>query len=163
MPANYRFPHNASENGPSHRKLIRFLSAILSCCNNQTGRSRQLISAVISNQTKDTIISSADIRCVEKRTVIYAVHAAGNLGPETAVVLLPVKEADRVVVKSANSGIDCYLARPTQSTLMKLGSSTANPDISTLSIAATAGQHEVGEIKDNHARPAMYGSGLQDD
>jgi hypothetical protein len=63
-------------------------------------------------------------------------------------VLLIVNEADRVVVKSANSDFDCYLTHNTQSILMKLGSSTANPNISTLSIAETAGQHAVGEIQD---------------
>ncbi len=101
----------------------------------------------IGNYTKDTIISPAGTKYVDGGAINYAAHAAARLGMKVAVVTHLSQEDDRVVEKFTESGIDCYPTYTPHSTLMKLEYPTANPDIRTLSVAATAGSITCSEVE----------------
>jgi sugar/nucleoside kinase (ribokinase family) len=115
----------------------------------------------IGNYTKDTIISPAGIRYVDGGAVNYAAHAAARLGMKAAVVTHLSHEDQRVVEKFAASGIDCYPTYTPHSTLMKLEYPTANPDIRTLSVAATAGSISSAEVEHINTRSAVIGTSLR--
>jgi sugar/nucleoside kinase (ribokinase family) len=115
----------------------------------------------IGNYTKDTIISPAGIRYVDGGAVNYAAHAAARLGIKTAVVTRLAKEDSRVVEKFEQEGIDCFPVYTPFSTLMKLEYPTTNPDIRSLSVAATAGSITVGQVENLQAKAAVIGSSLR--
>ena len=115
----------------------------------------------IGNYTKDTIISPAGTKYVDGGAVNYAAHAAAKLSMRVAVVTRLSKEDDHVVGKFTQSGVDCYPTYTPQSTLMKLEYPTTNPDIRTLSVAATAGSIAVSEVENINASAAVVGSSLR--
>ncbi|HJQ14608.1 MAG TPA: PfkB family carbohydrate kinase [Anaerolineales bacterium] len=115
----------------------------------------------IGNYTKDTIISPAGTKYVDGGAVNYAAHAAARLGLNVAVVTRLAKEDDHVVDKFMQAGIDCYPTYTPQSTLMKLEYPTTDPDIRSLSVAATAGSITAHDIEDIAARAAVIGSSLR--
>lgn len=115
----------------------------------------------IGNYTKDTIITPAGTKYVDGGAVNYAAHAAARLGMKVAVVTRLSKEDERVVEKFTQSGIDCYATYTPQSTLLQLEYPTADPDIRTLSVTATAGSIAVSEVKNLSARAAVIGSSLR--
>ena len=115
----------------------------------------------IGNYTKDTIISPAGVRYVDGGAVNYAAHAAARLGLTVAVITRLAKEDDRVVEKLVQAGIDCYATYTPQSTLMTLEYPTSDPDIRTLSVAATAGSITAGDVETFNARAAVIGSSLR--
>lgn len=115
----------------------------------------------IGNYTKDTIISPAGTRYVDGGAVNYAAHAAAKLGLHVAVVTRLAKEDDHVVDKFIQAGIDCYPTYTPQSTLMKLEYPTTDPDIRSLSVAATAGSITARDLEDLNARAAVIGSSLR--
>lgn len=115
----------------------------------------------IGNYTKDTIISPAGTRYVDGGAVNYAAHAAAKLGLHVAVVTRLAKEDDHVMDKFIQAGIDCYPTYTPQSTLMKLEYPTTDPDIRSLSVAATAGSITARDIEDLDARAAVIGSSLR--
>lgn len=115
----------------------------------------------IGNYTKGTIISPAGTRYVDGGAVNYAAHAAAKLGLHVAVVTRLAKEDDHVVDKFIQAGIDCYPTYTPQSTLMKLEYPTTDPDIRSLSVAATAGSITARDLEDLNARAAVIGSSLR--
>lgn len=115
----------------------------------------------IGNYTKDTIISPAGTKYVDGGAVNYAAHAAAKLGMNVAVVTRLSHDDDRVVQKLIQSGIDCYPTYTPQSTLMKLEYPTTNPDVRTLSVAATAGSITVSQVENINASAAVIGSSLR--
>jgi sugar/nucleoside kinase (ribokinase family) len=115
----------------------------------------------VGNYTKDTIISPSGTKYVDGGAINYAAHAAARLGLRVAVVTRLAKEDDRVVEKFMQSGIDCYPTYTPQSTLMKLEYPTTNPDIRTLSVAATAGSITASEVEKVNAKAAVIGSSLR--
>jgi sugar/nucleoside kinase (ribokinase family) len=115
----------------------------------------------IGNYTKDTIISPAGTKYVDGGAINYAAHAAARLGMKVAVVTHLSQEDHRVVEKFTESGIDCFPTYTPHSTLMKLEYPTANPDIRTLSVAATAGSISSAEVENIDARSAVIGTSLR--
>jgi sugar/nucleoside kinase (ribokinase family) len=115
----------------------------------------------IGNYTKDTIITPAGTKYVDGGAVRYSAHAAAKLGIKTAVVTRLAKEDSRVVDSFRQSGIDCFPVYTPHSTLMKLEYPTTNPDIRTLSVAATAGSITVDEVDGLQAKTAVIGSSLR--
>jgi sugar/nucleoside kinase (ribokinase family) len=115
----------------------------------------------IGNYTKDTIISPTGIKYVDGGAINYAAHAAARLGLKVAVVTHLSQEDHRVVEKFSESGIDCYPTYTPHSTLMKLEYPTSNPDIRTLSVAATAGSITASEVENINTRSAVIGSSLR--
>ena len=115
----------------------------------------------VGNYTKDTIISPTGTKYVDGGAVNYAAHAAVRLGMKAAVVTHLAKEDDRVVEKFIQSGIDCYVTYTPHSTLMELKYPTANPDIRSLSVTATAGSITVVEVEKLDAKAAVIGSSLR--
>lgn len=115
----------------------------------------------IGNYTKDTIISPSGTITVDGGAVNYAAYAAARLGMKVAVVTHLAKEDQHVVEKFTQSGIDCYATYTSQSTLLKLEYPTADPDIRTLSVTATAGSIAAMEVENIDARAAVIGSSLR--
>ncbi len=115
----------------------------------------------IGNYTKDTIVSPAGTKYVDGGAVNYAAHAAERLGGKVAVVTHLSREDDRVVQKFTDAGIDCYATYTPSSTLMKLEYPTTNPDIRTLSVAATGGTITADEVNSLNAKAAVIGSSLR--
>lgn len=115
----------------------------------------------VGNYTKDTIVSPSGTRYVDGGGMNYAAHAAARLGFRVAVVTRLAKEDDRVVEKFTASGIDCFPVYTPASTLMRLEYPTENPDIRTLSVAATAGVISVSQVEALEARAAVIGSSLR--
>ncbi len=115
----------------------------------------------VGNYTKDTILSPAGVKHVDGGAVNYAAHAAARLGLTVAVITRLAKEDDRVVEKLVQAGIDCYVTYTPQSTLMTLEYPTTDPDIRTLSVAATAGSITAGDVETFNARAAVIGSSLR--
>jgi sugar/nucleoside kinase (ribokinase family) len=115
----------------------------------------------IGNYTKDTIITPAGTKYVDGGAVRYSAHAAAKLGIKTAVVTRLAEEDSRVVDMFKQSGIDCFPVYTPHSTLMKLEYPTTNPDIRTLSVAATAGSITVDEVDGLQAKTAVIGSSLR--
>lgn len=115
----------------------------------------------IGNYTKDTIVSTSGTRYVDGGGMNYAAHAAARLGFRVAVVTRLAKEDDRVVEKFAASGIDCFPVYTPTSTLMRLEYPTENPDIRTLSVAATAGAITVSQVEALEVKAAVIGSSLR--
>jgi sugar/nucleoside kinase (ribokinase family) len=115
----------------------------------------------IGNYTKDTIINPAGTRYVDGGAVNYAAHAARRIGGNVAVVTHLAREDERVVQKFVSSGIDCFPTYTTSSTLMRLEYPTTNPDIRTLSVAATGGGITPDEVAPLHARAAVIGTSLR--
>lgn len=117
--------------------------------------------AYVGNYTKDTIISPAGTRYVDGGGMNYAAHAAARLGFRVAVVTRLAKEDNRVVEKFRAAGIDCFPEYTPSSTLMCLDYPTENPDIRTLSVAATAGAITVGQVQGLETSAAVIGSSLR--
>ena len=115
----------------------------------------------VGNYTKDTIISPAGTRYVDGGAINYAAHAAARLGLNVAVVTHLAKEDQRVVEKFVQCGIDCYPTYTPQSTLMKLEYPTTDPDIRSLSVAATAGSITSSEVEKVDAKAAVIGTSLR--
>jgi sugar/nucleoside kinase (ribokinase family) len=115
----------------------------------------------IGNYTKDTIISPAGTRYVDGGGMNYAANAAARLGLKSAVITRLAKEDDRVVQALRSSGIDCYNTYTPSSTLMKLDYPTADPDIRTLSVTATAGAITVVEVEPFQAQAAVISPSLR--
>jgi sugar/nucleoside kinase (ribokinase family) len=115
----------------------------------------------IGNYTKDTIISPTGTKYVDGGAVRYAAHATAKLGVKTAVVTRLAEEDSRVVDMFKQSGIDCFPVYTPHSTLMKLEYPTTNPDIRTLSVAATAGSITVDAVDGLQAKAAVIGSSLR--
>jgi len=115
----------------------------------------------IGNYTKDTIISPAGTTYVDGGAVNYAAHAGARLGCRIAVVTRLAKEDRRVVDRLTELGVDCFATYTPNSTLMKLEYPTTDPDLRTLSVAATAGTIMAEDLKDIRARAAMIGSSLR--
>jgi sugar/nucleoside kinase (ribokinase family) len=77
-------------------------------------------------------------------------------------VVTRLAEADiRVVNRLTDAGVECYATYTPSSTWMKLEYPTTNPDIRTLSVAATAGTITAVEIQDIQAKAAVIGSSLR--
>jgi sugar/nucleoside kinase (ribokinase family) len=115
----------------------------------------------IGNYTKDTIISPTGTKIVDGGAVNYASHAAALLGMKVAVVTHLAKDDEHVVEKFVQSGIDCYAAYTSQSTILKLEYPTADPDLRTLSVTGTAGSIAASEVENLAARAAVIGSSLR--
>ena len=115
----------------------------------------------VGNYTKDTIISPAGLRYVDGGAVNYAAHAAARLGLRVAVVTHLAREDDRVIDKLTRAGIDCFPTYTPTSTLMKLEYPTTNPDIRTLSVAATAGIISASEVENLVAQAGVIGTSLR--
>ena len=115
----------------------------------------------IGNYTKDTIISPAGTRYVDGGAINYAAHAGVRLGYRVAVVTHLAKEDEHVVKNLQQAGIDCHVQYTPQSTLMELYYPTNNPDIRTLSVAATAGAITEEEVKAIATKAAVIGSSLR--
>lgn len=115
----------------------------------------------IGNYTKDTIVSPAGTKYVDGGAVNYAAHAAERLGGTVAVVTHLSRDDDRVIQKFTAAGIDCYSIYTPSSTLMKLDYPTTNPDIRTLSVAATGGTITADEVNSLNAKAAVIGSSLR--
>src|SRR5512141_2595094 len=115
----------------------------------------------IGNDTKDTIISPAGTRYVDGGAVNYAAHAAARLGLKVAVVTRLAQEDCRVVAKLIQSGIDCYATYTPHSTLMQLEYPTMDPDIRTLTVAATAGSITARDVENLNCKNAVIGSSLR--
>ncbi len=115
----------------------------------------------IGNYTKDTILSPAGTQYVDGGAVNYAAHAAAKLGRKAAVVTHLAREDNRVVDKFTAAGIDCFATYTPASTLMILAYPTANPDIRSLSVTATAGSIAVGEVESLNSKAAVIGSSLR--
>ena len=78
-----------------------------------------------------------------------------------AVVTRLSREDIHVVAKFNLDGIDCYPTYTPQSTLMRLDYPTNDPDIRTLSVAATAGSITVSEVEDLDMKAAVINSSLR--
>lgn len=115
----------------------------------------------IGNYTKDTIITPSGTRYVDGGGMNYAAHAAARLGLKVAVVTRLSREDIRVVAKFALSGIDCFPMYTPQSTLMCLAYPTNDPDIRSLTVAATAGAITVSEVEDVEMKAAVINSSLR--
>jgi len=115
----------------------------------------------IGNYTKDTIISPAGTRFVDGGGMNYAAHAAARLGLKVAVVTRLAKEDERVVEKFTQAGIDCYPTYTPQSTLMCLEYPTTDPDIRSLSVAATAGTIRASEVENLQMKAACIVTSLR--
>ena len=115
----------------------------------------------IGNYTKDTIVTPAGTRYTDGGAVNYAAHAAARLGWEVAVVTRMSVEDQRVVDKWLQTGIDSFVTYTPQSTLMNLYYPTLDPDIRTLTVAATAGAISAADIQPLHSRMAVIGSSLR--
>lgn len=115
----------------------------------------------IGNYTKDTIITPAGTKYVDGGAVRYAAHATARLGVKTAVVTRLAEEDSRVVDMFKQSGIDCFPVFTPHSTLMKLEYPTSNPDIRTLSVAATAGSITIDQVGGLQAKAAVIGPSLR--
>ena len=115
----------------------------------------------IGNYTKDTIVTPAGTRYTDGGAVNYAAHAAARLGWEVAVVTRMSVEDQRVVDKWLQTGIDSFVTYTPQSTLMNLYYPTLDPDIRTLTVAATAGAITAADIQPLNARMAVIGSSLR--
>lgn len=115
----------------------------------------------IGNYTKDTIVSPVGTKYVDGGAVRYSAHAAAKLGIKTAAITRLSEEDSRVVDSFNQSGIDCYPVFTPHSTLMKLEYPTMDPDIRTLSVAATAGSITVDQVKDLQAKAAVIGPSLR--
>jgi sugar/nucleoside kinase (ribokinase family) len=117
--------------------------------------------ACIGNYTKDTIITPSGTRYVDGGGMNYAAHAAAHLGFQVVVVTCLAREDERVVEKFTQAGIDCFPTYTPASTLMCLEYPTSNPDIRTLSVAATAGAITADQVKDLEMKSAVIGSSLR--
>ena len=115
----------------------------------------------IGNYTKDTIINPTGTRYTDGGAVNYAAHAAARLGWKVAVVTRLAADDKRVVDKWIESGIDSYVTYTPQSTNMRLEYPTLDPDIRTLTVAATAGAITAAVVQLLHARMAVIGSSLR--
>lgn len=115
----------------------------------------------IGNYTKDTIISPAGVKYVDGGAVNYAAHATARLGLKTAVVTRLAQVDQRVIEKLEQAGVTCYPLYTPQSTLMKLEYPTLNPDIRSLSVAATAGSITSHQVENLQAKAAVIGSSLR--
>jgi sugar/nucleoside kinase (ribokinase family) len=115
----------------------------------------------IGNYTKDTIITPSGTRFVDGGGMNYAAHAAKKLGCHVGVVTRLAREDDRVVEKFRSSGIDCYPMFTPSSTLMCLAYPTDNPDIRTLTVAATAGAITSNEVNHLRMKAAVISSSLR--
>jgi sugar/nucleoside kinase (ribokinase family) len=115
----------------------------------------------IGNYTKDTIISPSGTRYVDGGGMNYAAHAAARLGFQVAVVTRLAQEDDRVVNKFTEAGIDCFPIYTPSSTLMCLEYPTENPDIRTLSVAATAGTITINQVQNLEMQSAVIGPSLR--
>jgi sugar/nucleoside kinase (ribokinase family) len=115
----------------------------------------------IGNYTKDTIITPSGTKYVDGGAVRYAAHAAASLGFRVAVVTRLAKEDARVVEKFEQAGIDCLVTYTPTSTIMQLFYPTTDPDIRTLSVAATAGSITPSEVESIKSRSAVIGSSLR--
>jgi sugar/nucleoside kinase (ribokinase family) len=115
----------------------------------------------IGNYTKDTIITPSGTTYVDGGAVNYAAHAAAGLGLQVAVVTHLAWEDKRVVEKFIQNGIDCLPTYTPQSTNMLLEYPTTDPDIRTLSVAATAGSITAKEVQDLRAKSAVIGPSLR--
>jgi sugar/nucleoside kinase (ribokinase family) len=117
--------------------------------------------ACIGNYTKDTIITPSGTTYVDGGAVRYAAHAAAKLGFKVAVITHLAKEDARVVEKFKEAGIDCLATYTPKSTIMELFYPTTDPDIRTLSVAATAGSITTNEVDSLKSRSAVIGSSLR--
>jgi sugar/nucleoside kinase (ribokinase family) len=115
----------------------------------------------IGNYTKDTIVTPAGARYTDGGAVNYAAHAAAHLGWKVAVVTRMSVEDKRVVDKWHQTGIDSFVTYTPQSTLMNLYYPTLDPDIRTLTVAATAGAITAADVQPLQARMAVIGSSLR--
>lgn len=115
----------------------------------------------IGNFTKDTIITPSGTRYVDGGGMNYAAHAAAMLGFRVAVVTRLAWEDDRVVQRFFQTGIDCFPVYTPSSTLMCLKYPSENPDIRTLSVAATAGSITASQVQDLEMKAAVIGSSLR--
>jgi sugar/nucleoside kinase (ribokinase family) len=115
----------------------------------------------IGNYTKDTIITPSGTKYVDGGAVRYAAHAAAQLGFRVAVITRLAKEDARVLDKFKQAGIDCLATYTPNSTIMELFYPTMDPDIRTLSVAATAGSITVNEVESLKSRSAVIGSSLR--
>lgn len=117
--------------------------------------------ACIGNFTKDTIITPTGTRYVDGGGMNYAAHAASRLGFQVAVITRLAKDDERVVEKFSAAGIDCFPVYTPSSTLMCLDYPTTDPDIRTLSVAATAGSITPAQVQDLDLRSAVINSSLR--
>jgi sugar/nucleoside kinase (ribokinase family) len=115
----------------------------------------------IGNYTKDTIVTPAGTRYTDGGAVNYAAHAAAHLGWKVAVVTRMSVDDKRVVDRWRQTDIDSFVTYTPQSTLMNLTYPTLDPDIRTLTVAATAGAITAADIQPLHARMAVVGSSLR--
>lgn len=115
----------------------------------------------IGNYTKDTIVSPAGTRYVDGGGMNYAAHAAAALGRRVGVVTRLAREDQRVVDKFIAAGIDCFPVYSASSTLMCLTYPGEDPDIRTLSVAATAGAITPSQVQGLVMRSAVINSSLR--
>lgn len=116
---------------------------------------------MIGNYTKDTIVSPLETRYVDGGGMNYAANAAVRLGVKTAVVTRLAREDQHVIDAMCSSGIDCYPVYSPSSTLMQLFYPTSDPDVRTLSVAATAGSITTDALEGLETRAAVIGASLR--
>jgi sugar/nucleoside kinase (ribokinase family) len=113
----------------------------------------------IGNYTKDTIIHPVTgTTYVDGGGSHYAVQAAARLGKKVALVTHLAAGDQYVIDKIESAGISCFVTHTPHSTLMKLEYPTTNPDIRTLSVAATADPILAAEIAPIETHSAVIGS-----
>jgi sugar/nucleoside kinase (ribokinase family) len=117
--------------------------------------------ACIGNYTKDTIITPSGIRYVDGGGMNYAAHAARKLGCEVVVITRLARKDERVVQKFRDNEIDCLPVYTPSSTLMCLDYPTDDPDIRTLSVAATAGTITPEQVHQLELKSAVINSSLR--
>lgn len=126
---------------------------------NQTSQPYDIV--MIGNYTKDTIVSPAGTRYVDGGGMNYASNAAARMGLKTAVVTRLAQDDVHVVRALESNGIDCFVTYTPSSTIMRLEYPTSDPDIRTLSVAATAGAITAPDLDSIPMRAATINSSLR--
>lgn len=115
----------------------------------------------IGNYTKDTILSPAGRRHVDGGGSLYASYAAARLGKRVALVTRLAKEDAHVIQALEKAGVACFQTYSAQSTLMQLEYPTTDPDLRSLTVAATAGSIAADDVDSLGARSAAIVTSLR--
>ncbi|MFQ5603003.1 MAG: PfkB family carbohydrate kinase [bacterium] len=108
--------------------------------------------AIIGNYTKDTIVSSSEIRQVDGGGFNYGAHVGAMMGLKTAAITRLAREDFHVVKALTEIGVEVFACETPKSTHLRLDYPTDDVDERILSVTQTAGNFSPSQIAEIESR-----------
>jgi len=115
----------------------------------------------IGNYTKDTIVTSSEVKTVDGGAFRYGAYVAAAMGLKTAAVTHLAEEDFHVVEMLRELGIEVRVFKTTSSTSLRLEYPGDDVDNRIIMVISDAGAFSSEEVRDISAKAAVFGASFR--